>query len=90
MTGIDHGVWVAYGLIDNYFGSTETVDAYHELEGKGGVRADPLAAGQIMADQPIWSPREYFFKVFEIRINQVLREWNWIVDNLEEEVKRYV
>lgn len=74
IAGIDHGVWVAYGLVDNYFGSKETADAYHELNRKAGVQVDPLVTGQIIADEPIRPPREYFFKVFEIRMKQVLRK----------------
>jgi hypothetical protein len=29
-------------------------------------------------------------KVCEIRMNQVLREWNWIVDKVKKKVKQYV
>lgn len=90
ITGIDHWVWTAYGFVDNYFGSNETVEGYHKLKGQFRGRADPLAAGQLNADEPIWMPREYFFKVFEIRIKQVLKEWNRIVCTMEKEIKRYV
>jgi hypothetical protein len=44
---------------------------------------DPLAVGSINADEPIWTPREYYFKVFEFRMNQVLREWNCITEKVE-------
>lgn len=92
VTGIDHWVWTAYGFIDTYFGSKETVDRYHQLRGTTGRhkgRADPLTAGR-NADEPLWTPREYFFKVLENRMKQVLREWNEIVDKVEEKVKKYV
>lgn len=93
MTGIDHWVWAAYGFVDVYFESKETVEGYDQMRGrrcKRWGRADPLAVGRIVADEPIWTPREYFLKVVEIRINQVLREWNSIVDKMEKEIKQYV
>ena len=93
VTGIDHWVWTAYGLVDTFFESQETVDGYDQLSGTSGRhkgRADPLRAGQSNADEPIWTPREYFFRVFEVRINQVLKEWNWIVVNVVKEVAQYV
>jgi len=93
VTGIDHWVWVAYGFFDTYFESKDMVAWYDQLSGTRGRRkgrADPLAAGLIDADKPIWTPREYFFKVLEIRMNQVLREWNGIFLWVEKEVKQYV
>jgi hypothetical protein len=93
MIGIDHWVWAAYGLVDTYFESDErakeSVDRYDQLKGRRG-RPDPLAAGQIDASKPIWTPREYFLRVFEIRIKQVRGEWHNIVDKVENEVKQYV
>ena len=88
LSGIDHGVWTAYCVVETYFDSEDNVDGYHDLKGQDGVRADPLAAGHKMVDDPIWAPREYFFRILEIRMTQVLREWNSIVDNMVEEVKQ--
>jgi hypothetical protein len=93
VTGIDHWVWVAYGFVDVYFDSQETVDGYHQMKVRRcrrPGRADPLTAGHFVADEPIWMPREYFLKVCEIRMNQVLREWNWIVHKVKKKVKQYV
>lgn len=81
VTGIDHWVWVAYCCVDTYFESKNMVEWYDKLTGTNGRtrrRADPFAAGRINADEPIRTPREYFFKVFEIRVLEVLREWNGI------------
>ena len=86
VTGIDDWVWTGYGFFDTYFGSKESVDGYHELKGRTG-RPDPVAAGQIPANNPIWAPREYFLKVLEIRINEVRREWHVIIDKVEGDVK---
>lgn len=86
VTGIDHWIWTAYGIVDTYFGSTECVKGYDELGGPFS-RVDPLAAGRIDASLPVWDPREYFCKVFEIRTRMILREWNSIVDKIEDAVK---
>jgi hypothetical protein len=89
ITGIDHWVWTAYGFVDTYFGSKESVDGYDQMEGPMG-RPDPLAAGQIPADRLLWTPREYFFKVFEIRMNEVRKQWQAIIDKVEGDIKQYV
>jgi hypothetical protein len=90
VTGIDHRVWTAFGSFDNYYGSNDSVEAYQvyrQTKGQTG-RADPLTAGQLNAYNLIWTPREYYFKVFETRINQVRREWRAIADKVEEDVKQ--
>jgi hypothetical protein len=87
VTGIDHWVWTAYGFVDTYYGSKESVDGYDQMEGPMG-RPDPLAAGQIAADRLVWRPREYFFKVFEIRINEVRRQWHAIIDKVEGDINQ--
>jgi len=89
VTGIDDWVWTVYGIVDTYFESRETTEGYGALEGRLRGRPDPLAAEQLNADQPIWTPREYFLKVFEIRLNRVLKEWDKIACMVEEEIKRY-
>jgi hypothetical protein len=69
------------------------VDAYDQMKGRRcrrWGRADPLAAGRIVVDEPIWMPREYFLRVFEIRMNKVLGEWNCIGEKVEKDVKQYV
>jgi hypothetical protein len=89
VTGIDHRVWTAYGLFDTYHGSNDNVETYLQTKTSTGG-PDPLTAGQLTAHSLIWTPREYYFKVFEIRIKQVRREWRAIIDKVEEDVEKYV
>jgi hypothetical protein len=89
VTGIDHQVWTAYGAFDTYYGSNDSVQAYHETIARTG-RPDPLAAGQLTANNLIWTPREYYFRIFEIRISQVGKEWRAISDKVQEDVEQYV
>jgi hypothetical protein len=87
ITGIDDSIWTAYGFVDTFCRPEESIKGYHQSSGGNG-RADPLAAG-VFDTNISWTPRQYFLKVFEIRINQVLGEWNLIVDMMENEVERY-
>jgi hypothetical protein len=92
VTGIDNRVWTAYGIVDTYFGSKESVEHYHEENGPS-AQVDPLAAGQIPAIPSvslIWTPREYFFKILAIRMNEARREWRKIIDEVNGSVKQYV
>lgn len=89
VTGIDDSVWTSYGFFDTYFGSRESITEYHKIKSRLG-RPDPLTCGQLEAEHPIWTPREYFFKVLEIRTRQVRSEWNFITDRVHAEIKQYV
>ena len=90
VTGIDSYVWAAYAFVDTYHDSRESVDIYHRMKGRRRGRADPLAAGQINADETIWDPREYFLKIAEIRVGLVSIEWNQILDRIERDLLQYV
>jgi hypothetical protein len=81
VTGIDDWVWTAYGVFDAYFRSKRSVEEYHQMR-TSTSRLDPIAAGKMDLNRPMWLPREYFFKVFEIRIIEVPTEWNTILDRL--------
>lgn len=92
VTGLDDYVWTAYACVDNYFGSKESVEHYDGLSAinQRCGRPDPLTAGQRNAEEPIWTAREYFMKVFQIRVNQVTREWRYVVDKVQTEIERYL
>ena len=92
ITGPDRWRWVAYCFVDVYYETEgkETVSQYYEDSmGEDGLRTDPLTLGCVDADTPIRDPREYFLKVFWIRLNQVRREWQRVVERLSQEVRAY-
>jgi hypothetical protein len=94
VAGTDHWRWVAYGFVDNYFDPTEegkeTLQSYHEDgELEEGMRADPFTYGIDDADNPIQDPRQYFLRVFQIRIEQVKSEWHQVVANLQQSIREY-
>ncbi|KAG4428670.1 hypothetical protein IFR05_015849 [Cadophora sp. M221] len=88
VTGNDHWTWTAYGFVDTYFDSRESVDGYHQEKRRPLGRPDPLANGQIDADEPLWDPREYFLKVVEIRTGLAFMEWTQILNKMEAKVKQ--
>jgi hypothetical protein len=90
VTGIDDYVWTAYGIVDSYFQSKDTAVSYHKMQSSRTLWIDPLAAGQLPFLNPVYTPREYYLKVFEIRMRQVLREWQLILDKIEEDATLYV
>ena len=88
VVGIDKSIWTAYCFADTYYEDRESVDRYVSMNGTAH-RVDPIAAGFLGADLPIWEPRKYFVRVVEIRMNLILREWQCIADKIEDEVKQY-
>jgi hypothetical protein len=68
----------------------ETVLSYHEDSlVPEGMRADPFTYGVTNADNPIQNPREYFLMVFRIRIDQVKREWQRVVEKVYQSIREY-
>jgi hypothetical protein len=95
VAGSDEWRWIAYCFVDTYFDvaeeAKETVQSYHEDSlGPEGMRTDPLAYGVVDADNPIQDPRDYFLRVFQIRIKQVKREWQQVVAKMQQSVREYV
>jgi hypothetical protein len=89
ITGIDHQVWTAYGAIDTYFGSNDIVETCQSIKTRAG-HPDPVAGGQLTGKKIYFLRRHYYFELFEIRINQVRREWQAIADKVETAVDQYV
>ncbi|EEU48936.1 uncharacterized protein NECHADRAFT_75591 [Fusarium vanettenii 77-13-4] len=82
VAGLDNHSWMAYLFIDTYYqedSSSESVEYYHSQE---DLRTDPLAAGTVDSDLPIWTPREYFLVVYECRLKQVKHALQNLVSRL--------
>ena len=94
VAGSDGWKWVAYCFVDTYFdageNTRETVQSYHnDSPGDKHIRMDPLTFGVIDAGKSIRNPREYFLMVFQIRINQVKREWQQVVAKVQQSIREY-
>jgi len=91
ITGSDEWTWCGYCLIDNYFDQVddgkETASQYYD-DGQQieGIYADPFTYGASDTGVPIADPREYFLEVLTSRTQQVQREWQQVVEMLEENI----
>jgi hypothetical protein len=84
ITGSDDWQWVGYGFVD-----TE-IDGVLADSSDIDLSFDQIAAGRLEITTPIWSPREYWLKVFEYRIDYVRLQWNYLIQKLEPSVDQYV
>ncbi|KAI8691862.1 hypothetical protein NCS56_00179800 [Fusarium sp. Ph1] len=90
VAGLDNHSWMAYLFIDTYYqedSSSESVEYYHSQE---DLRTDPLAAGTVDSDLPIWTPREYFLVVYECRLKQVKHALQNLVSRLLLKLEPYI
>jgi hypothetical protein len=94
VAGPDEYRWVGYCFVDTYFDAgklKETVQSYHEDSlDEEGMFTDPFTIGERDADDPIHKPREYFLEVFRVRIDRVRCEWEQVVANVQEHIRKYV
>ena len=84
VTGSDDWRWVGYGFVD-----TE-IDGFLNDLSEDDLSFDQIAPGKLEANKPIWRPRDYWLKVFEIRIEQVRKEWEYLIHKVEISVNQYV
>jgi hypothetical protein len=84
VTGSDEWRWVAYGFVD-----TEIDGVLHDSS-EDDLNFDQIASGGVKASPPIWRPRDYWLKVFEIRIEQVRMQWEYLIHKVELGIRRYV
>lgn len=84
VTGYDDWRWDGYGFVDTEVDGI-LADSFEE-----DLLHDQIAAGELQSDYPIQKPRDYWIKIFEIRIRYVKRNWDYLVHKLELGVNRYV
>lgn len=89
--GSDNKRWAAYSFVDVHPDVKEALeDLKDQISPADGVTMDPISNGLLSADLPILDPREYFLKIYDFRIAQVLSEWAPIVRKAELCIKAYV
>jgi hypothetical protein len=83
LCGTDNSRWVAYCFEDGYFEDAGVA------EGEQTVihQEDRIARGVFGAEDTIWDPREYYFRVLLIRMRQVQKEWVELVRLIELGIK---
>ena len=91
VAGRDVWRWVAYCFVDTYFDpdseGKETVSQYHKDSlGDECELMDPLTYGVKRLGDPIQDPKEYFLVVFRIRLAQVKREQQQVVEKVRQSI----
>jgi hypothetical protein len=84
VAGSDHFQWVGYGFVD------AEIDGILAESSDTDLLYDQIAAGELKASFPIWTPRDYWIRVFEIRSGHVRNYWVYLIHKLEFGIKQYV
>jgi hypothetical protein len=99
--GHDEWQWTACAFLDNAHESGDLYDAGEFQDGDvedgeaivdqkvDGFDEDPIATG-LPVSKPIWRPRQYFTKVFEVNIKEVSQEWHELIHKMECDIMAYV
>ncbi|KAI1304359.1 hypothetical protein F5Y03DRAFT_358318 [Xylaria venustula] len=94
VAGLDDSSYIGYGFVDTYHDGPNSEESVKEYHGKsntpGRYSMDPISGGVLEADRPLWSPRLYFLRVFELRIEQVKEEWINVVFMLQKKTSTYI
>jgi hypothetical protein len=53
------------------------------------ISTEPLRL-YVDANNPIWNPREYFLIILENQMCRVVKEWEYVVRQLQRSVKQFV
>jgi hypothetical protein len=96
--GFDEWNWTCYAFEDNRKESDaeDEVDQVPDLQvGSGDITfdvddEDPILLLLDSRKQPIWKPRQYFLKAFEVQVRKFWTEWNALVYRLEDDRIEYV
>jgi hypothetical protein len=96
--GFDEWHWIAYAFEDTRHENDleddddEVVD--RQLDSSivtfGEEDEDPILHLLDSGEKPIWKPRQYFLKAFEVQVRKFRVEWNALVHKLEDDRSEYV
>jgi hypothetical protein len=84
VTGTDDRRWTGYAFVD------AEIDGLLAEANEEEMRFDQIARGMIDANFPIWRPRDYWIKVFEVRIIQITRKYEFLLHKLNLAFDQYV
>jgi hypothetical protein len=84
VAGSDNSRWVGYAFVD------AEIDGILAESFDEDMDHDQIAAGELQANKPIWMPRDYFLRVFQIRVEYVRKQWEYLIYKMERSVNQYV
>ncbi|KAK7181383.1 hypothetical protein DPSP01_008735 [Paraphaeosphaeria sporulosa] len=76
--GVADRRWTGYAFVDDDECMSEEDFDYTTI-----VPDQFALNGEVDANRPIWSPREYFMRILPSRVEQIVRRWSWIIQNIE-------
>jgi hypothetical protein len=93
--GHDEWNYTVYAFKDTGHDENDDVDSASHgqndaLCNQEEIDEDPLADWVDASRLPIWRPRQYFLRAFEVRLRPLKREWDELVDQLLVDVREYV
>jgi hypothetical protein len=86
LIGVDECLYTSYCIVDTYYGSES---GYREYL-KPPTYVEPATGGLRILRYPHWNPREYFLCVLSIRLEQIVKESQALLDLFEERMNAYV
>ncbi|KAK0649816.1 hypothetical protein B0T16DRAFT_457191 [Cercophora newfieldiana] len=97
VTGTDERSWYGLAFVDTYYHGDHNPEGVADLaarfqpanEGRARMLLDPIALNELNADIPFWNPREWFLRILEIRVRQVLSEWQDVVECILQRTEPY-
>lgn len=98
--GSDHTRWVCYAFVDTKFDKAlaskrdDKSENDQEEQDEDETTEDPIASDsdghEFIADTPVYDPRGYFLRILDLRMRQILKEWTYLAEKVEDSVERYV
>ncbi|KAE9367106.1 hypothetical protein N431DRAFT_82966 [Stipitochalara longipes BDJ] len=83
VAGTDNWRWIGYGFVD-----TE-IDGFLADKDPAQLEMDQIAAELLHTTPPLLCAREYWIKIFEIRIACVREHWLYLIGKLERSIDLY-
>jgi hypothetical protein len=94
VAGLDDSSYIGYAFVDTYHNGPKNDESVVEYDEKstmpGHYAMDPLSGGMLQAERPFWSPRIYFLRLLEFRIEQVKQEWINVIFMIQKKTSSYV
>jgi hypothetical protein len=84
VTGTDDWRWVAYGFVDS------EVDGLLDDCSEADLCFDQIARGELEARFPVRQPRNYWIRVFQIRLASIGKQWEHILYRLQRAIDTHV
>lgn len=96
--GFDEWQWITYSFEDNQHENNpddeDDVAGDHQLNSNDVTfdedDEDPILHHLDSHTQPLWRPRQFFLKAFEMQVRKFWLEWNSLVHKLEDDRSEYV